>query len=119
MGRRAAMSKAMKASTALQVLYCIGCVTVLVCMPLYSVFYATEFGEICFRIGGTMALLSAINPIGIICAIINGVGYYRKRAELSDERGKDRVYIWVAAGPVLTTLVWYLSICSFIYHSGI
>lgn len=113
------MSKAMKVSTVLQVIYCIGCAIVLVCMPLYTAFYTTAFGKMCFRIGGTLALLSGINPIGIICAIINGVGYYRNRTEISDEKKKDRIYIWVACGPILTSVLWYLSLCSYIYHSGI
>lgn len=113
------MNKAMKAATALQILYCIGCVIVLVCMPLYTALYPTAFGEVCFRIGGTLALLSAINPMGLICAIINGVGYYRNRAALSDERKRNGIYVWVAAGPMLTTLLWYLSICSFVHHSGV
>ena len=118
-GEVAAVSKAMKAATVLQILYCVGCVIVLVCMPLYTAFYPTAFGEVCFRIGATLALFSALNPLGLICAIVNGVGYYRNRTEISDERKKNSIYIWVAVGPILTSVLWYLSLCSYIYHSGI
>ena len=111
------MSKTMRAATFFQILYCIGCCVVLICMPLYTAFYTTDFGIICFRIGAVMNLVSFLNPVGAICAVVNLVSFLSTCRE-SDTKPSVKVLLWVIIGPLLTMLLWYLSVSSFVYHSG-
>lgn len=113
------MIKAMKISFALQLLYCIGCGIVLVCMPLYTLFYPTAFSGICFKVGATMTFVSALKPVGIVCGIINIVSYISERQMANnDQQIKKMSLVWVIMGPILTTLCWLLAILSFVFHSG-
>lgn len=111
------MRRMWKISPALQILYCMGCSVVLVCMSLYAAFYTTAFGEICFKMGEVMFLLSALNPIGIICAIGNLVSYLGRRKN-SENKPPSGALVWVICGPILTTVFWCLSICAFVHYTG-
>lgn len=86
-------------------------------MPLYTAYYPSDFARVCFEIGVIMTLLSAINPIGIICAVTNLVSYIDHRKD-ADHKPSSKILLWVIVGPILTTLFWCLSIFFFVSHSG-
>ncbi len=113
------MKKVFKLSCGIQALYCLGCMVVMVCMPLYSAFYQTEFGMVCFRIGAAMTLISFLNPMGLICTVFNLTLYLAMKC--TQAVGKQEGWKMLAAvivGLVLTVLCWYFAIVSFVYYSG-
>ena len=107
--------KRLSIPTWLQIIYCICCVMVVICMNLYTVYYRTEFSDILFRIGSTLNFLCALSPLGIICAIWNELKYISKKKS-GEANGK--LFAWVIIGPIATTFAWLISICSFVHHSG-
>ena len=60
-----------KVGTILQIIYLVCCTFVVVCMPLYSAFYTTTFGLICFKMGAVLTFVSTFNPVGLIGSILN------------------------------------------------
>ena len=105
--------KVFKISTVVQRLYCLGCLIVVACMPLYTAYYTTAFGEVCFSMGQFFALLSTFNPMGLIGAIINFIVYFN-----TELRQSKKAFIWVIASPILIVLCWVLAVSFFVHHSG-
>ena len=60
----------------LQIIYCVCCLIVVICMPLYIAFYATTFGEICFKIGAVFTLISTFNSIGLNGIVLSCIGCF-------------------------------------------
>lgn len=105
--------KKFKISTALLLAYCIGCFVVIVCMLLSHAYYPTAFSNICFKIGAVFFLLTGLNPMGLVCSIINICLYY----DIGFPRSKG-TFVWLFAAPILATLCWYLSLSFFVSYSG-
>ena len=105
--------KLFKLGTILQLIYCLLCLIVLICMPLYTVFYTTQFGGICFKIGAFLTFVSTFNPIGLIGTIMNIVG-----CSSSDLKGSKKAVAWAIASPVLVVACWIVAVCLFVQHSG-
>ena len=105
--------KLFKAGTILQLIYCLLCLIVIICMHLYTAFYPTQFGEFCFKIGAVLTFVSTFNPLGLIGTIMNIVAYCT-----SDLKKSKKALIWVIASPVLIVLCWVVAVCFFVHHSG-
>lgn len=68
--------KLFKAGTLQQTVYCFCCLIVVICMPVYTAFYTTAFGSLCFKVGAVLTLVSTFNPIGLIGTIMTfSTGY--------------------------------------------
>ena len=105
--------KLFKAGTILQLIYCLLCLIVIICMPLYTAFYPTQFGEFCFKIGAVLTFVSTFNPLGLIGTIMNIVAYCT-----SDLKKSKKALIWAIVSPVLIVLCWVVAVCFFVHHSG-
>ena len=105
--------KLFKTGTILQLIYCFCCLLVVICMPLYTAFYTTTFGEICFRIGVILTLGSTFNPMALIGTIINFIACFS-----SDLKKSKKILIWTIISPALIVLFWVLAVCFFVHHSG-
>ena len=105
--------KLFKEGTILQLIYCFCCLLVVICMPLYTAFYTTTFGEICFRIGASLTFVSTLNPMGLIGTIINFFACFS-----SDLKKSKKILIWTIISPALIVLFWVLAVCFFVHHSG-
>ena len=105
--------KAFKVGTVLQLTYCLLCMIVVICMPLYTAFYATQFGKICFKAGALLTFASTVNPIGLIGTIVNIAAY-----GTTDLKKSRKALVWVIASPILMGLCWLTAVCVFVYHSG-
>ena len=107
--------KLFKMGTILQLIYCFCCLLVVICMPLYTAFYTTTFGEICFRIGVILTLGSTFNPMALIGTIINFIACFSSDLKKSK---KILILIWTIISPALIVLFWVLAVCFFVHHSG-
>ncbi len=105
--------KLFKVGTILQLIYCFCCLLVVICMPLYTAFYTTAFGKICFRIGEILTFVSTFNRMGLIGTIINFIKCFSTNLKIS-----KKVLIWTIASPFLIVLFWVLAVCFFVHHSG-
>ncbi len=105
--------KIFKVGTILQLLYCFLCLIVVICMPLYTAFYTTHFGEVCFKIGAVLTFVSTFNPIGLIGTIMNIVACCTSSLKKS-----KKVLTWVIVSPILIVLCWVVAVCFFVHHSG-
>ena len=108
------MNKAMRIASVVLLVYLGMCV--MVCMPLYTAFYPNAFSKLCFRIGEVLTLLTAINPMGLIAALVNGVccsSLCRQGVTLP-----RRLRLWANSGVFLSLLGWLLVIVFFVHHSG-
>ena len=105
--------KLFKVGTILQLIYCFCCLLVVICMPLYTAFYTTTFGEICFRIGEILTIVSTFNPMGLIGTIITFIAWFS-----SDLKKSKKILIWTIISPALIVLFWVLAVCFFVHHSG-
>ena len=105
--------KLFKVGTILQLIYCFCCLLVVICMPLYTAFYTTTFGEICFRIGEILTFVSTFNPMGLIGTIIIFIACFS-----SDLKKSKKILIWTIISPALIVLFWVLAVCFFVHHSG-
>ncbi len=102
----------------LQCLYCLGCIIVMICMPLYTAFYPSEFSDICFGIGAVMNLISFLNPVALICWIIILIAFCIDHKVIRNKKVKIVMIIWLVLSPILSVLCWIGSVCSFVAHSG-
>ena len=105
--------KLFKMGTILQIIYLVCCMIVVVCMPLYTAFYTTTFGLLCFRIGAVLTFISTFNPIGLIGTVINIIAY-----STSNLKKSKKHLAWTIVSPVLIIISWVLAVCFFVYHSG-
>ena len=105
--------KLFKVGLILQISYCVLCLIAVVCLPLYTLFYPSVFGNICFRIGATLTFISTFNPIGLAGTIMNVCAYF-----VSDYPKSKKALAWSIAAPILIILSWLAAVCSFVYHSG-
>jgi len=105
--------KLFKMGTILQLIYCFCCLLVVICMPLYTAFYPTTFGEICFRIGAILTFVSTFNPMGLIGTIIKFIACFS-----FDLKKSKKILIWTIISPALIVLFWVLAVCFFVRHSG-
>ncbi len=87
--------KLFKAGTILQLIYCLFCLVVVICMPLYTAFYTSTFGEIFFRIGAILTFASTFNPMGLIGTIINFIACFS-----SDLKKSKNILIWTIISPI-------------------
>ena len=107
------MKRLFKIGAIFQIIYCLCCLIVVICMPLYRAFYTTTFGEICFKIGATITFISTFNPIGLIGIILSCIGF------LGSELKKRAKY--AIATIVLSLFVpisWFIAVCFFVHYSG-
>ena len=102
-----------KISVLLQLLYCLGCLIVVICMPLYTAFYPTAFGDICFKIGAVFTAISTFNPLGIAGTVCAYIVFF-----MTDMKKSNKALVWIIVSPLLIALCWYLSITFFVKHSG-
>ena len=102
-----------KAGTTLQLIYCFGCLVVVICMPLYSVFDTTTFGIICFGTGSILTFISTFNPMGLIGTILNFVACFSSNLKKS-----KKILIWTIISPILIVLFWVLAACFLVHYSG-
>ncbi len=105
--------KLFRIGTILQLIYCLLCLLVIVCMPLYTAFHPTDFAIICFKIGAFLTFISTLNPMGILGTIINFIACFS-----ADSKRSRKVLIWTIASPILLALSWVLAVCCFVGHSG-
>ena len=105
--------KLFKAGTLQQIVYCFCCLIVVICMPLYTAFYMTAFGSLCFKIGAGLTLLSTFNPIGLIGTIMNFIGCFS-----TDLKKSKKHLIWTIVSPVVIVCSWVLAVLFFVHHSG-
>ena len=105
--------KLFKTGTALQLIYILCCLTVVLCMPLYTAFYTTGFGMLCLRIGGIFTLICTVVPIGLVGTVLCVIGCFRT----SLMRSKKHL-AWTVLSSLLTVFSWVLAISSFVYHTG-
>ena len=105
--------KLFKAGTLLQLIYCFCCLLVLVCMPLYTAFFTTTFGEICFKIGSILTLVSTFNPMGLIGTILDFFACFYLGLKKS-----KKILIWTIISPALIVLLWVLAGVVFVINSG-
>lgn len=82
-------------------------------MPLYTAFYPTQFGEICFAIGAILTFVSTFIPLGLIGTIVNIVACC-----ISNIKKSKKALIWVIISPALIILCWVIAMYSFVLHSG-
>lgn len=107
------MIRLFKIGAIFQIIYCLCCFIVVICMPLYSAFYTTTFGEICFKIGATITFILTFNPIGLIGIILSCIVF------LGSELKKRAKY--AIATIVLSLFVpisWIIAVCFFVHCSG-
>ncbi len=100
--------KLFKIGTILQIIYFACCLPVVICMPLYSAFYTTSFGLICFRIGAVLTFVSTVNPVGLIGSVLNIIACAKSKKRL----------IWTIISPALIPISWITAVCCFVHYSG-
>ena len=105
--------KVFKISVLVQLLYCLGCLIVVICMPLYTAFYPTAFGDICFKIGAVFNAISMANPLGFVGNVCAYIVFFT-----TDMKKSNKALAWIIVSPFLMVLCWYLSITFFVKHSG-
>ena len=82
-------------------------------MPIYTAFYPTILGEICFKIGAILTFVSTFNPIGLIGTIMAFIGCFS-----TDLKKSKKHLIWTIISPIVIVCSWLLALCFFIHHSG-
>ena len=105
--------KLFKAGTIQQIVYCFCCLIVVICMPIYTAFYTTDFGVFCFKVGAILTLVSTFNPIGLLGTIMNFVGCFS-----TDLKKSTKHLIWTVVSPIVVVCFWLLAVCFFVHHSG-
>ena len=105
--------KLFKAGTIQQIIYCACCLIVVICMPIYTAFYATTFGSLCFNVGAILTFVSTFNPIGLIGTIMTFIGCF-----YTDLKQSKRCVIWTIVSPITVVCSWLLAVCFFVHHCG-
>ena len=105
--------KVFKFSVAIQLMYCLGCVIVMICMPLFRAFYPTNFSKICLSIGVFFTVAATFNPLGVLCSVLNIILYFT--TELNKSK---KVLTWIILAPFLIIICWILAVCFHVYFTG-
>jgi hypothetical protein len=102
-----------KIATALQLIHCAACLTVIICMPLYGAFYTTVFGKICLTIGQILTVSSTLLPVGLVGTIISNIAYSYEGFKQS-----PKATLWVAASPLLILILWLAAVSFLVSYTG-
>ena len=102
----------------LQCSYYLGCIIVMICMPLYTVFYPSLFSEFCVYIGAIFTAISTFNPIGILCFICLLITYCIDNYLIKDKKTRIKMLVWIIISPLFHILCWMLAVGSFVTHTG-
>lgn len=108
--------KALKITSTAQGMFCLGAVVSMVCMYLYYSTGEGTLGTTCFELGSVLAVLTAINPVAPICLAVNLWCYLSDRKYPSERKEIGKLWILIPVWPVVTTVLWYLTICVFMYY---
>ncbi len=102
----------------LQCLYYLGCIIVMICMPLYTAFYLSAFSELCVTIGAVMTMVSTFNPVGLLAWICILITFSFDHAVVRSKKIKTAMIIWLVLSPILQLLCWIGAVGSFVTHTG-
>ncbi len=105
--------KRFKIGTILQLIYCLGCLIVVISMLLYTAFHTTTFGKICFKIGEIFTVISTFNPMGLIGVIMNFTAAY-----FADSKKRKEILGWSVASSIFVVLCWAFAVSFFVGQSG-
>ena len=102
----------------LQCLYCLGCIIVMICRPLYTIYYPSTFSEVCFKIGVILTLVSTFNPICFLCFICLLIVYCIDHYLIKEKKTKVLMIVWLVISPVLQIMCWIFAVGAFVTNSG-
>ena len=107
------MQKILKISVILQIIYCVGCLVVLLCMLLHGILPSEGAAKAAFDVGTVFFFLSILNPCGVICSFIaNPMIYMLRQATPGTAHSKFKLWLFLA--PVLVVLCWFAAVISFV-----
>ena len=102
----------------LQCLYYLGCIIVMICMPLYTIYYPSAFSEVCFKIGVIFIFASTFNPICFLSFICLLIVYCIDHYLIKKKKTKVLMIVWLVISPVLHIMCWIFAVGAFVAHSG-
>lgn len=102
----------------LQCLYYLGCIIVMICMPLYAIFYPSALSEVCFKIGVIFTFVSTFNPICFLCFICLLIVYCIDHYLIKEKKTKVLMIVWLVISPVLQIMCWIFAVGAFVTNSG-
>ena len=102
----------------LQCLYFLGCLSVIICMPLYSILYPSVLSEICVYIGAILTAVSTFNPIGLFCFVYMLITYCIDKFLIKDKKTRIKMVAWLVISPLLNIICWILAVESFVGYTG-
>ena len=105
--------KMFKIATAVQLLYCLGCLVAVSCLSLYGAFYPAAFTAIAWKIGLFLTFLSVLNPMGLIGSVVNCIQYGS-----SSMKKSQKALAWVIAAPMIITMLWLLAFSFLCYYTS-
>lgn len=106
--------KAFKNSIKLQLIYCIICLVVIVCMTLNAIFDGTAFGKACFTFGGVIAILQLANPMAVFGLISSLLFFF-----LSDVKKSKKALLYLIFSPLVCLFLFALAMSLYSQRGGV
>ena len=111
--------KSLKITSVLQGIYCVGGVIALICLGLYDILLGTGAEMQFFLFGAMLAFLSVINPVGIVCFLVDLVIFLLERRDVEERARIGRYWVIIPIWLAACTLIWILCAHNFIYYVSV
>ena len=111
--------KSLKVTSVLQGIYAVGAVVGLICMGMFDMLQGTGSEMQFFMFGAMLAFLSIINPVGIICFIVNLVIFLIERRDPEERKRIGGYWVFIPIWLAACTVLWLLCAHFFIYYVSI
>lgn len=111
--------KSLKITSILQGIYCAGGVVALIAMMLYDILLGTGAEMQFFLFGAMLAFLSIINPVAIICFLVNLVIFLLERRDPEQRSRIGKYWVVIPIWLVGCSVIWLLCALNFIHYVSI
>ncbi len=111
--------KSLKITSVIQGIYCVGGIVALIMLAVFDMLVDTGVETQFLMFGLMMAFLSIINPVGIVCFLVNLIIFLLERRDLEERRRIGGYWIFIPIWLAGCTVLWLLCAYQFIYYVNV
>ncbi len=111
--------KSLKITSVIQGIYCVGGIVALVMLAVHDMLVGTGIEQQFILFGLMLCFFSVINPVGIICFVVNLVIFLLERRDLEQRKKIGGYWVFIPIWLAGCSVLWLLCASNFILYVNI